>query len=584
MKLRRMVVCLSVLGSFPILFINCQKTFTTSDVGSLSGANGLASGAALKSAGPFVCSDPTANAVAYMQRLSKMQYVNTLTTLFGTTAVASAATNLANLQNDMAIEQPTQFSVNYVQQQIDTFLAISDQMAASFLSDTNQQMALGGSCLIAATLTNSCLQNFAKSFGAQVWRRPITSTELTTMTTIMSAGTSKTDQLTALFEYLLNSQNFLYRVELGVSGDGSASNPLQLSSYEVANRLSYLITDNMPDSTLFQLAASNQLTNLATVAQQVDRLLQTDLAKTKFGTFVQYWLYMNPSTVHGIQPFPTGPATFVGSIDPTGLQDEVIREAKEFAGYMAFEQNGSYRDLMTSNLSFARTAALASIYGHPVVTSSTPAVMANGRQGLLMRPIFLAAPTWQTRPIHRGARMRARVFCEDPTPPAINVTLQGPDITTTQMIQTHSTRERYDLKTAGAACVGCHSIINPYGDLFEGFDAFGRFRTVETDYNADGSVLATHPLSLAANLQTADDGTLSEATPAGFVSDLAAGTDGPACFSRHLFRFYELTFEAAENNCALASVFSSLTSSTGSILSALKQTFANPSFLMKRTN
>jgi hypothetical protein len=82
----------------------------------------------------------------------------------------------------------------------------------------------------------------------------------------------------------------------------------------------------------------------------------------------------------------------------------------------------------------------------------------------------------------RGRFIREQVLCAPVPPPppgANNVEAAAPVATTT--------RAYYETLTAGAACSGCHSQLNPVGFAFEGFDGLGRTRTEENGYPVDTS-------------------------------------------------------------------------------------------------
>jgi hypothetical protein len=547
-------------------------SFSSQDLNLLSSAGGKI----------FSCSDPAQFSVTPMRRLTKAQYQNSLVALVGADATASVSSLIEKIQFDMAIEQPTDFVGNFVQTNINTFKSIADLLAQRAATDKALATMIGGACLASDAPSVECFKTVITNFGGKVFRRPLLANEVGSLQELVALGSSKTDQISALFEYLFDAPDFLYRLESGTGGDGTLQNPIQLTSYEIASRLSFLILDSMPDDTLFQLAAKDQLRDSAVAGAQVDRLFQSPLAQEKFKLFTSFWLLLNQQAVHGMKDFPSGPAAFVNGLDTNGYKDEVIRETKEFVNYIVFSKKGSYADLMTSNASFARTDALASVYGHAKVTSNTPESMTQ-RKGLLMRPIFLASPTSETNPIIRGVRMRSRILCNDLTFPGASVLTQGPDVSTTQMMQQYSTRERYGMKTSGASCLGCHTLINPYGYVFEGFDSFGRIRSQETNFNSDGSVLATHALNLQGSLQL--DGANADVNGASqLLDDVASSTSGPACMTRQLFRFYELSAETSDDSCALAKAYNSMAQSGGSILDAVKSTIVNDYLALKRVN
>jgi hypothetical protein len=582
----RRLVRLGILPVSALLILtynNCGAGFkSVSAVGDLAAQSAQS---VMPGSKVFACQSPDLFAASKMQRLTKAQYRNSLVQLFGASAVTSVDESISDIQFDMAIEQPTDFSANFFQSNITVFMEVADGLASKVASDANLQRTLGGDCLAAASPTNDCVNSFISRFGAKVIRRPLSTTETSALQNIAASGSSKGEKFQGLFEYLLQTPDFLYKIELGNGGTGTAADPIRLSSYEIASRLSFLLWDSMPDDELFSLAASDRLKDLNVVRQQIDRMFTNRLAQEKFKLFSNFWLMMNPGMAHAMRDFTSVPAAYVNGIDPVGYKAEVVRETQEFMNYIVFQKNGSYADLMTSPASFARTDDLANTFGHQKVTSTEPAVMADGRRGILMRPIFLAANSAATSPIIRGVRTRSRILCSDFLTPSSSVTSQGPDIGTPEMVQMYSMRERVTMKTMvgdhARACIGCHQHINAYGFVFEGFDTFGRMRSREENYNSEGNVSSSHALNLSSSI-TFTDRQITVDGPNQLVDQLAASSDGPACLTRQLHRFYKLSAETTDDSCALASAYDGMTSGQGSILEGLKRTIANPSLLYKR--
>lgn len=529
----------------------------------------------------FQCDNEQALSPTPLRKLSKVQYINTLISLFGEDVINTNMTSINQIQSDANFEQPDAYVKNYYQSNIENFFKIAQAIANTVNSDVKFQSKIGGTCLAQNTPDQACWAQWITNFGLKSYRRPLTSTEQSVLTDLLNQASSKSEKISALIETLLQSPYFLYQVEEGVSGTGTSDQPIVLSNYEIASRMSYMIWDSMPDETLFNLAKSGQLTDPNIQKQQVDRMFESTLAREKVKNFALYWLNLN-ETAHAMRDFPTTPAAFVAGINPVALKKEVVREALEYVDHIVFNQQGSYRDLMSSAASFARTDDLANIYGHAKVTTSQPATMANGRSGLLMRPLFMANTSAQTSPIIRGVRLNSRILCQDMVAPGVDVTTQGPNIGTDDMLKTYSTRERTNLKTADAACIGCHGIINPYGFVFERFDSFGRFRDIETNYHADGSVIATHAINTNTELDTGL-GPQAVSGPEDFMNQLASNQKGPSCLVRQEFRFYHLQSESETDKCVLGKMYQGLENSNGSILNSLKQ-YILATLSLKRVN
>src|SRR6185295_6700356 len=91
----------------------------------------------------------------------------------------------------------------------------------------------------------------------------------------------------------------------------------------------------------------------------------------------------------------------------------------------------------------------------------------------LTHPYLMArfAYTSESSPIHRGVFLARGLLGQTMRPPPEAVAPLAPDLNPDL-----TTRERVESQTRGAACMTCHSIINPLGFTLEQFDAVGRLR------------------------------------------------------------------------------------------------------------
>jgi hypothetical protein len=95
------------------------------------------------------------------------------------------------------------------------------------------------------------------------------------------------------------------------------------------------------------------------------------------------------------------------------------------------------------------------------------------RAGILTHPYLMTrfAHEAESSPIHRGVFVVRGLLGHALRPP--------PEAVTPLPAELHpdlSTRERVILQTNAAACMTCHTMINPLGFPFEHFDAVGRYR------------------------------------------------------------------------------------------------------------
>ena len=111
-----------------------------------------------------------------------------------------------------------------------------------------------------------------------------------------------------------------------------------------------------------------------------------------------------------------------------------------------------------------------------------PVAFSDQRSGILTHPFLLSAFAYHdtTSPIHRGVFVTRNVMGRGLKPPPEAVAFKNDEFP-----EDLSMREKITRLTSDAACMTCHSIINPLGFALENFDAVGRFRTTENDVPVD---------------------------------------------------------------------------------------------------
>jgi len=324
----------------------------------------------------------------------------------------------------------------------------------------------------AGTAGTTCLQNTIMTFGRKAFRRQVTSAELTNLMRFTSLTQTHTGNDTAesILYAMLASPSFIALPELGTTMD-TATGAIQLTSWEVATRLSFLIWNSVPDDMLNSAADNNQLSTPAQIRTQALRMLQSPKAAAVASTFHRaYAQIMNGShwtnnTTHSI-----------GNYTSATYSDAMAELDAFFADLVV--NGGTFNDLFNSPNGFV-TKNTAPLYG-VTSTATTPTKMAldsTKRPGFLSRVGFLStfAHDATTAPILRGAfitqvMLAIPVGAPDPkflnmTPPAANYTTQ---------------RAAMDALTMGAPCNSCHTtLVNPPGYVMERYSAVGAWQDTD---------------------------------------------------------------------------------------------------------
>lgn len=536
---------------------------------SLSGCSGAFTAVNSSSTdSPFSCNTSSAgdpNSDLSVKRLSKIQYRNTVTTIFGASVSTALSEGLNQIPDDQFTGDIKKYDSALSETHIIGYNTVAEAISKKVSDNWTTYPFINSTCFASSTQwnTTSCKNQFVTALSRVFFRK--SAVDISTPMTIFNLGTDKKESLQVLLAYFLQSPQFLYFVNSKVFNNSDYSNEV----YDLASNIAFALTDFPPDSALLSLAESKDLNSPEVFDQEINRLIASQNFKLKLDRFLDFWIDMEK-----VPTLPSGPYSFVDGLNTTNLRADLIQEMREYFRYVILDQKGNYKNIMTSNLSFARTPASASIYEHPILSSAKPfETMGNSeRKGLLLRaPLFFASSS-ETHPVLRGARFRSNFLCDEiPLPTADNLNA-GEDVNTDAMIMAHSNRKRTDIKTSGAACIGCHRTINPVGFAFENFDSFGRFRSLEKYYDSSGNVLATHNIDTRAVMPPMNSysSTISFDSAADFIQKVSEDSNAKACFSRKLLQFYILNSEKETDHCTLDKIYAQIDSEEGSILEALK--------------
>lgn len=342
-----------------------------------------------------------------------------------------------------------------------------------------------------------CVRAFLETFASRAWRRPALPEEVDALTALGAQLAVELGDPSQALEFtlaaVLQSPHFLFRVEIG---EPSAEH-LGLSRYtswEMASRLSFLITDSPPDDTLVDVALSGGLTDEASVRAEAERLLDDPRARPAMVRFFRD--FMNIRGLDALDKSPEVFPAFSATLGPA-MRTEIERMFES----VVFEKQGDFRQVFTTRETYLNEE-LARVYGISGVTGPdfVPYTLPDDglRGGILSSAGFLAlnAHKTQTSPTRRGRFMRINLLCEDvpPPPPGIDTTL--PETPAGQAPKT--LRQRLAAHVENPTCAACHDQMDPLGFAFESYDSLGQFRTVDenglpldTSAEVDGEPIAT---------------------------------------------------------------------------------------------
>ena len=397
-----------------------------------------------------------------------------------------------------------------------------------------------------------CAASFVREYGARAFRRPLLPSEEAPFLQLFQSRAAEagfTSGIESVARALLQSPQFLYRFETSRAQPLPGGRGYELSSYELASRLSYFLWNTMPDDELLQAAATGRLADTAELETQARRLLSHPRARATVLDFYRQWL----STRR------LGSVVRVAEDQrELALGESWKASLERFLDWTFWEAGGNVRALLESPVVFV-DSALAQLYQVHLDRELQPGEWAKvefeptQRAGLLTQPGLMAllSHAAQSAPIQRGVFVLERLLCQPPPSPPPSVDQSPPD-----PAPGLTTRERFREHTEQPVCAGCHRLIDPFGLGLESFDQLGRFRVEESG----------HPIDVSATVVGTRDETLQGAFDGArqLVERLAASEQVRQCLVTQWYRYALGRAEEPIDLCSIQQIESAMREHDGS--------------------
>jgi hypothetical protein len=491
---------------------------------------------------------PTALPATRIWRLSSTQWANTVAQ-----ALSINAPDVSGFPQDQ-IDPGTGFTDDSTGDKVTLPLASAYFDATDAAATQAAPAALTAfTCLGTAPVATACGSMFVTSYGAKLFRRALTPTEVSTYANYLNSESKLDPAQTAVattIKAMLLSPNFIYRTELGSSKPGT----VDLTGDEIASLLSYSIADAPPDAQLQAASAAGQLSDPAMRTTQAERLAATPAAKAKLSSFWGEYLAL------GNQP------------TTLGIDQSTYNESMNFFSKVVWDNQGTLKDLLTAPYTYA-DATVAAVYG-TAKPDATGKLMLDPTQraGFLTSVAMLSqtsAPSQAATVIHRGLLVRERVLCETPPPPPATVV---PDPAQIQQGGADATaRENYAVfAMTHASCNACHQFFQPLGLAFEAYDSLGKFRTAYPTTNK--------PIDTTGTLTSAGDAMGDYTSVVDMANKLGGTKITQYCFAQ---QFAEYAFgrpvSFAQESCTIRSMGDYVASKGGQVHELLASFATAPS-------
>ena len=323
--------------------------------------------------------------------------------------------------------------------------------------------------------------NATIDFAHRCWRRPLTVSEVQNLRNLYGQlrndGIIHEQSIRLMIASVLTSPSFLYRREIS----GPDKDPVNLSAYEMATRLSYFLWSSGPDKELLAAANNGSLNQVSVLHDQTRRMLKDPKIIRMAEQFACQWFHINDFDENDDKNEKLFPQF-------EKLRSSMYKESLLFFENM-FRNNGSILDFIKADYVFL-DRPLAEHYGEDVFNLwDTHKIKGNGwkriegarlhgRGGILGMSTVLSVNSGASRtsPILRGNWIYETLLGQKLPRPPLNVPVLPEaipeNLTARQLIEKHSSSKE---------CAKCHERIDPYGFALEQFDAIGRKRESPMD-------------------------------------------------------------------------------------------------------
>jgi len=308
-------------------------------------------------------------------------------------------------------------------------------------------------------MQDECYAAFVERVGQFVLRGPVSDAERQLYQRLFAVAMEEGDGFDVgaalVVRAMLQSPRFIYRLE-SQEGDG---NTRPVDDYELATRLSFLVWNAAPDTTLVELAEQGRLTEQ--LQAQTERLLDHPRARRALRQYIEQWLYLDAI-----------PESFALGLD---MKEETYRLFER----IVWDEQGDLMRVFTEKQA-ELSGELASFYGLSAKGPGFEAYDMSGvpeRVGFLTNASVLAARTVNpaSSMIDRGLFVLNDIFCESvppPDSPELQAAISEVAVPETSGL---SQRERFATQSEVALCAGCHGFFDPLGVAFEQYGSAGQF-------------------------------------------------------------------------------------------------------------
>ena len=318
-------------------------------------------------------------------------------------------------------------------------------------------------------ITPDLAEEIVRSFLPRIVRRPVKEERIKLVFEQLEGKKGKALVAALKFEFkaVLISPEFLYRGFLAKPDENKNRQPVD--PFELAERLSYFLWEDMPDEELFESAGDGSLLEKGEVGRQIERMLTDSRAR-------------NLSESFGVQLL--GLSSIDDQIKNNPIHLHALRtQPRDFLHYL-FTEDRPIMELLDSNVTFVNQST-SGFYGNDrkrlapfhkprgierqrTMNQRLEIKEAEGRGGILTMPSILSM---NHGPILRGTWVLRTILGVRLGEPPGDV----PPIKPPPRGKKMTFRERFEAHRENITCARCHEKIDPIGFALDGYDKNGRY-------------------------------------------------------------------------------------------------------------
>ncbi len=428
-----------------------------------------------------VCDNGIAASGPMLRRLNRTEYANTVRDLLGIQFNAGHGLPADGAGGEGFDNSAETLFISPIH--AEKYLEAARDALTHAMSDPRDRRAILISQPSAEISPRRSAEKVLAKFLPRAFRRPATPEEIQQYTSLFeqvyAEGQSYELAITFALEAALVSPKFLFLWEQ----PHNEPEPILISQYEMASRLSYFLWASMPDNELISLAEQGKLHDEAVLEAQVQRMVKSHIddrghrrnAKVRefAQSFVEQWL----GTRALGREFQPNEAV-VGKLDSEligGMKYEPVFFMEDLLAENESLLNWIDSDFTYANSRLARHYAIKGTFRAQPRRVDLPENSHRG--GVLGMSAVLAVSSYshRTSPVLRGKWIMETLLGTAPPPPPPNI----PDLdeVVVEDGEKLSVRQRLERHRADPTCASCHSVMDPLGFGLENYDVLGRWRT-----------------------------------------------------------------------------------------------------------